>query len=174
MGSLGLAKRRRSRHRRVESCNQVHQEPTISIVISMACRIPAVSSTLSCRSLGRSRTASRLGNGQSLLPFSSRASCPWTRNNSIRHHQALLVAKTNNLCRIQQSGVFSTSARYGAELKDGKDANSPRLHAHKKVGQPPSTPCSTQSIFALSWRKSKPNLIYKTSDYDDYIFDYIQ
>jgi hypothetical protein len=124
-GQAGLAQRYRLQARR--SRKQVHRKLALSIIMSMACRIPGISSTLSHSSLGGLRSAIRSRSGQSVLPFSSRASQSWTRNSSIKHQQTLLVAKANNFRRAQASSVFSTSARQNVERKDERQPGDPEV-----------------------------------------------
>ncbi|KAF1362080.1 hypothetical protein EJ07DRAFT_163951 [Lizonia empirigonia] len=88
----------------------------------MACRIPKSSVTLTCSSLGRLRSTLPLQCARSFLPFSSRALCSWSRDNSRERRQGHLTAKSNTTYRLQQSGVFSTSIRRNIEPKDGKHA----------------------------------------------------
>ena len=121
-GRHGLAQRHHLQARR--SRKQIHRQPALSIIMSTACRIPGISSTLSCSSQGGLRAAVRSRSGHSVLPFSSRASCFWTRKSSIKHQETLLVAKANNVWRTQQSSVFSTSARHNV---DHKDERQPRV-----------------------------------------------
>jgi hypothetical protein len=110
-------------------------EPALSIILSMACRISTLSSTLTCSSSGGLRAASRSRSCQAFLPISSRASCFWARNDSGRR-QTLLRLKSSATYRLQQSGVFSTSVRRNAERKDGKDATSQSLsEQNKEVGR---------------------------------------
>jgi hypothetical protein len=115
-GRDGLAQRHHLQARR--SRKQVHRQPALSIIMSMACRIPGILSTLTFSLLGGSRAAVRSRSGHFVLPFSSRASCSWTRNSSIKHQQSLLVAKANSVWSTQQSSVFSTSARQNVVRKD--------------------------------------------------------
>lgn len=122
---LGLAQPHHLQARR--SRKQAHRKHAISIIMSMACRIPGISSTLSRSSLSGLRAALRSRSGHSSLPFSSRASCSWTRNSSIRHQQSLLVTKANNVWRTQPSSVFSTSARQNVERKDEKQPGDPEV-----------------------------------------------
>lgn len=135
--------------------NRVQQEPTFSIVISMACRISSISSTLTCSSSGGLRAASRLQSGQSLLPFSSRASCFWARPDRTGRRQALLTPKNSTKNRLQRASAFSTSVRRNAQREDEKGATSHGLPEHKKeVGRlPPSvllrSPLSTPPLMEL-------------------------
>lgn len=118
----GLARHHHLQARR--SRKQVHQKAASSVVISMACRLAGFSSPLSRSSLGASRAVVRLRSGQSLLPFSSRASYCWTQTSSIKQHQTLLVAKAHSIWRIHPASVFSTSVRHDAERKDEEQPTS--------------------------------------------------
>ena len=111
---------------------EVHKEPTLSTIISMACRISTVPSTLICSSSGALRAASRLRSGRCSLAFSSRASCSWARNDSIGRRQALLTPRSRTAYRLQQARIFNTSLSHNAERQDEKSATSQGLLGQKK------------------------------------------
>jgi hypothetical protein len=139
---------------------QVHKEPTLSTIISMACRISTVPSTLICSSSGAPRVVWRLRSSQCSLALSSRASCSWTRNDSIGRRQALLTPRSRTTYCLQQARIFSTSLRHNAERQDGKNATSQDLPEQKKeVGH--SIPSAL-----LHYRHSSIFLIQSPAYYD--------
>ncbi len=96
-------------------------------IFSMACRIPAVPSMLSCNSSSGLRAATRLRSSQSFLSFSSRASYLWTRDISTTQRPTLSKLNGKTSLPVHRNSVFSTSARRNVENQNGKDATSQYL-----------------------------------------------
>lgn len=117
----------------------------------MACRILTSSGTFLGNAGSGAQAIRRLRSSQSFLPFPSRASLFWARQNNSKHRPIVFLPNNRHL---QQGNVFSTSISRNVERKDGE-----KTEVGKSILAPYSTDsqflsCGTKDTSSISLRMS--------------------